>query len=102
MIHTKIIETTILGKKINKIVTSVQNYDLAEDKCTIRYELRYRDPKRESPAIPDSIQISDTWELPETVVNSWSGSNTYLADKLCEQFGFTPIAHANSDMALEY
>ena len=64
MIHTKIEETTILGKKINKLVTNIQTYDLAVDKCVLRYELRYRDPLRESPAIPDTIQISNTWEIP--------------------------------------
>jgi hypothetical protein len=102
MIHTKITETTILGKKINKIVSTVQNYDLAEDKCTLGFTLRYRDPERESPAIPDTIQLSDNWNLPSDVVNAWSGSNNFLAEKLCEHLGLTPIAHAATDMELEY
>jgi len=102
MIHTKITETTLLGKKVNKIVTSIQNYDLAEDKCTIRYELRYRNPERESPAIPDTIQMSDIWDLPENIVNAWSGSNTFLADSLCKNLGFEVIAHSSNDMGLEY
>lgn len=102
MIHTKITEVTVLGKKVNKILTNIQSYDLAGDKCVLRYELRYRDPQRESPAIPDTIQISDTWELPSDVVNAWIGSNNFLADKLCEHLGFTPVAHAATDMELEY
>lgn len=102
MIHTKIEETTILGKKVNKIVTTVQNYDLSIDKCTLGFTLRYRDPHRESPAIVDTIVISDSWDLPEDVVNAWSGSNNFLAEKLCEHLGFTPLAHAADDMGLEY
>lgn len=102
MIHTKITEVNVLGKKVNKIVTSVLNYDLAEDKCTIRYELRYRDPNRQSPAVPDTIQISDTWDLPQNVVNNWTGSNNFLADSLCNHLGFNVIAHSSNDMGLEY
>jgi hypothetical protein len=102
MIHTKIEETTVLGKKVNKVVTLVHNYDLSSDKCTIGFTLRYRDPLRESPAIPDTIQLSDTWDLPSDVVGAWSGSNNFLADKLCEHLGFTVVAHGSTDMELEY
>ena len=102
MIHTKIEETNVLGKKINKLVTGIQTYDLAEDKCILRYELRYRDPLRESPAIPDTVQICDTWELPSDIVSGWTGSNNFLVDKLCEHLGFTVVAHGATDMELEY
>lgn len=102
MIHTKITETTILGKKINKVVTTVHNYDLSTDKCVLGFTLRYVDPNRDSPAIPDTIQLSDTWDVPTEVVNAWSGSNTFLADKLCEHLGFTPLAHGATDMELNY
>jgi hypothetical protein len=85
-------EKNVLGKKINTIFTNVLRYDLNEDKCVLRYELRYRDPNRESVAIPDTNLGNGEWEVPIHVLNSWSGSNFYLAAKMCEDLGFNPYS----------
>jgi hypothetical protein len=66
---------------------------LEDDDCVIRYELRYRDPNRESVAIPDTLITSGEWKVPQNVLNAWTGSNFYLAEKLCEDFDFTFIQH---------
>jgi len=88
---TIIEEKNIFGKKINTIFTNILRYDLASDDCVLRYELRYRDPSRESVAIPDSIISSGEWKVPTNVLNAWTGSNFYLAEKMCEDFNFTMI-----------
>jgi hypothetical protein len=95
MIITTIESKNILGNTINIIGTSLLNYDLGNDDCRLRYELRFRDPNRESPAIPDTIISSGEWKVPTNILNSWSGSNYYLAEELCNNFGFTVISHSN-------
>ena len=95
MITTTIESTNVLGNTINVVCTSLLNYDLGNDDCFLRYELRFRDPNRESVAIPDTIISSGQWKVPSNVLNSWSGSNQYLAEELCNHFGFTSISHSN-------
>ncbi len=84
------------GKTINTVFTNLLRYDLEQDDCVIRYELRYKDPNRESVAIPDTIITSGEWKVPQDVLNAWTGSNFYLAEKLCEDFDLTIIEHQNS------
>ena len=93
---THIEDKIIFGKTINTIFTNVLRYDLEYDDCVLRYELKYRNPNRESVAIPDVIITNGEWKVPETVLNAWSGSNYFLAEKLCEDFNFTVIRHDNS------
>lgn len=93
MIITTIQNKNVLGKQINVVLTNIMSYDLGKDDCRVRYELRFRDPERPSDAVPDTIINSGIWEVPTNVLNAWSGSNTFLADKICESFGFTPIEH---------
>jgi hypothetical protein len=95
MIITTIQSANVLGNTINVIGTSLLNYDLGNDDCRLRYELRFRDPNRESPAIPDTIISSGEWKVPTNILNAWSGSNDYLANELCSNFGFTPISHSS-------
>ena len=95
MILTTIESTNVLGNTINVLATNILRYDLGNDDCVLRYELRFRDPNRESPAIPDTIVSSGEWKVPTNVTNSWSGSNDYLVEELCNHFGFTPISHSN-------
>ena len=91
---TKIEEVNSFGKKINIIFTNVLNYSLQDDICILRYELRYRDPNRESVAIPDTVVANGEWTVPPDVLNSWSGSNYYLAEKMCDSFNLTVIEHS--------
>jgi hypothetical protein len=93
MILTTIQNKDLFGKTINVVLTNVMSYDLGRDECKLRYELRFRDPSRESDAVPDTIVSSGIWEVPSDVLNSWSGSNTYLAEKMCYEFNLTPIQH---------
>lgn len=92
---TLVEEKNVLGKKINTIFTNLLRYDLNDDDCVLRYELRYRDPNRESVAIPDTIISSGEWKVPENVLNAWTGSNFFLAEKMCENFDFTIVEHQN-------
>ena len=85
-------EQNVLGKKINTVFANVLRYDLNEDECVLRYELRYRDPNRESVAIPDTNQANGEWKVPTNILNSWSGSNYYLAEQMCLDLGFTPYS----------
>ena len=90
---TNIEDKNLFGKTINTVFTNLLRYDLEQDDCVIRYELRYKDPNRESVAIPDTIITSGEWKVPQNVLNAWTGSNFYLAEKLCEDFDFTFIQH---------
>ena len=90
---TKIEEVNSFGKKINIIFTNVLNYSLQDDICILRYELRYRDPNRESVAIPDTVVANGQWEVPSNIINSWSGSNNYLAEQMAESFDLKVIEH---------
>jgi len=93
MIFTKIQETTQLGNRVNIVATNIMSYDLGPDTCHVRYELRYRNPQRESDAIPDNIIAVGSWDAPKGVLNAWTGSNTHLADAMCDYFGFTVVEH---------
>jgi hypothetical protein len=93
---TNIENKNLFGKTINTVFTNLLRYDLEQDDCVIRYELRYKDPNRESVAIPDTIITSGEWKVPQDVLNAWTGSNFYLAEKLCEDFELTVIEHQNS------
>jgi len=93
---TNIEDKNLFGKTINTVFTNLLRYDLEQDDCVIRYELRYKDPNRESVAIPDTIITSGEWKVPQNVLNAWTGSNFYLAEKLCEDFDLTVIEHQNS------
>ena len=93
---TNIENKNLFGKTINTVFTNLLRYDLEQDDCVIRYELRYKDPNRESVAIPDTIITSGEWKVPQNVLNAWTGSNFYLAEKLCEDFELTVIEHQNS------
>jgi len=93
---TNIENKNLFGKTINTVFTNLLRYDLEQDDCVIRYELRYKDPNRESVAIPDTIITSGEWKVPQDVLNAWTGSNFYLAEKLCEDFDLTIIEHQNS------
>ena len=93
---TNIEDKNLFGKTINTVFTNLLRYDLEQDDCVIRYELRYKDPNRESVAIPDTIITSGEWKVPQDVLNAWTGSNFYLAEKLCEDFDLTIIEHQNS------
>lgn len=92
---TFIKEKNIFGKKINTIFTNILRYDLASDDCVLRYELRYRDPNRISVAIPDTTISSGEWKVPNDVLCAWSGSNFFLAEKMCEDFDFTVTGQEN-------
>ena len=93
---TNIEDKNLFGKTINTVFTNLLRYDLEQVVCVIRYELRYKDPNRESVAIPDTIITSGEWKVPQDVLNAWTGSNFYLAEKLCEDFELTVIEHQNS------
>lgn len=93
MIITTIEDKNLFGQTINVILTNVLSYDLGKDDCKLRYELRFRDPNRESTAVPDTIINSGVWQVPQDVLDGWTGANTHLADKMCESFGLTPIEH---------
>jgi hypothetical protein len=96
MILTTIQNKNLFGKTINVVLTNIMSYDLGKDDCKLRYELRFRDPNRESDAIPDTIVSSGMWDVPTNILNSWSGSNTYLAEKMCDEFGLVTITHTLS------
>lgn len=93
MLVTKVEDKTAFGNTINIVYTNVLSYDLREDDCKLRYELRFRDPNRLSPAIPDTVVGNGIWDVPTNVLNAWSGSNTYLVEKMCESFDLTIIEH---------
>jgi hypothetical protein len=95
MISAIIESANVLGNEVNVVSTNILNYDLGNDDCRLRYELRFRDPNRQSVAIPDTIVSNGEWKVPTNVLNSWSGSNTYLVESLCSHFGFTPISFEN-------
>ena len=90
---TLIQNKNLFGKTINTVFTNLLRYDLANDECVLRYELRFRDPNRESVAVPDTIVTSGEWDVPQNVLNAWTGSNHFLAEKMCEDFNFTVIEH---------
>jgi hypothetical protein len=92
---TYIEDKIVFGKTINTIFTNLLRYDLEHDDCVLRYELRYRNPNRESVAIPDTIVTNGEWKVPDTVLNAWTGSNYFLAEKLCESFDLKVISHDN-------
>lgn len=95
MIITTIEDKNLFGQTINVILTNVLSYDLGKDDCRLRYELRFRDPNRESTAVPDTIINSGIWQVPQEVLDGWTGTNTYLAEKICESFDLIPIEHTN-------
>ena len=92
MILTTIQNKNLFGKTINVVLTNILSYDLGKDDCRLRYELRFRDPNRESDAVPDTIINSGIWDVPTNVLNAWSGSNYYLAEQMCLNLGFTPYS----------
>lgn len=92
---TLIEDKNVFGKTVNTIFTNILRYDLNEDDCVLRYELRYRNPNRESVAIPDTNVANGEWKVPTDVLNAWTGSNFFLAEKMCEDFDFTVIEHQN-------
>jgi hypothetical protein len=96
MIITKVQDKNVLGRTINVIATNIMSYDLGQDDCRLRYELRYRNPNRESEAIVDSLISSGVWQVPTNVVNAWTGSNGYLAESLCKEFDFKFVEHLES------
>lgn len=85
----------VFGKTVNIVFTNLLRYDLQDDDCVLRYELRYRDPNRESVAIPDTVIANGEWKVPTDVLNSWSGSNFYLAEKMCQEFDFNVLEQTN-------
>lgn len=88
---TKIEQKNVFGKPVNVVFTNLLRYDLQQDDCVLRYELRYRNPNRESVAIPDTMISAGEWKVPTNVLNAWSGSNQFLADKMCEEFDLKVI-----------
>ena len=92
---TIIEDKNVFGKTVNTVFTNVLRYDLNEDDCVLRYELRFRDPNRESVAIPDTNIANGEWKVPTDVLNAWTGSNFFLAEKMCENFDFKVIEHQN-------
>ena len=92
---TTVEDKQYFGKTINTVFTNLLRYDLEQDDCIIRYELRYRDPNRESVAIPDVYIANGEWKVPQDVLNARTGSNQFLADKMCEEFDLTVISHLN-------
>jgi len=36
----------------------------------------------------------DEWKVPTNVLNAWTGSNFFLAEKMCEDFNFKVIEHS--------
>ena len=92
---TFIEEKNLFGKKVNTVFTNILRYDLNDDDCILRYELRYRDPNRESVAIPDTNVANGEWKVPSNVLNAWSGSNFFLAEKMCEEFNFEVTGQEN-------
>ena len=88
MISAIIESVNVLGNEVNVVSTNILNYDLGNDDCRLRYELRFRDPNRESVAIPDTIVSNGEWKVPQNVLNAWSGSNQYLVERMCEEFNF--------------
>jgi hypothetical protein len=90
---TYIEDKNLFGKTVNTVFTNLLRYDLEQDDCVVRYELRFRDPNRESVAIPDTVVTSGEWKVPEHVLNAWTGSNYHLAEKLCKDFDFTILNH---------
>jgi hypothetical protein len=95
MIITTIEDKNVFGQTINAILTNVLSYDLGRDDCKLRYELRFRDPNRPSDAEPDTIINSGVWQVPQSVLDSWTGSNIHLVEKLCQAFDLVPIEHTN-------
>lgn len=88
---TKVQPKNILGKTVNVVFTNLMRYNLHDDECSLRYELKFRDPNRESPAAQDELIASGEWEVPANVLNAWSGSNHHLAEKMCEAFDLVVI-----------
>jgi hypothetical protein len=86
MLITKIEPKNVLGKVVNIVLTNIIRYDLQDDECVLRYELKYRDPNRDSPTVQDTLVSFGEWNVPNNVLNAWSGSNHYLAEKMCESF----------------
>lgn len=92
---TIIEDKNLFGKTINTVFTNLLRYDLEQDDCVLRYELRYRDPNRESVAIIDTTISNGEWKVPQNVLNAWTGSNFYLAQKMCEDFDLIIVRHEN-------
>jgi hypothetical protein len=81
-------DKTVFGKTINLIYANVLSYDLQHEDCKMRYELRYRNPERESPAIVDDNIANGMWQVPTDVLSAWTGSNAHLVKAMCEDFEF--------------
>lgn len=88
MIIREVADKNIFGKTVNVIAVNVLRYDLEQDNCVLRYELRFRDPNRESSAVPDVHIAGGEWKVPENILNAWTGSNHYLVETMCEEFNF--------------
>jgi hypothetical protein len=93
MIVSKVEDKNVFGKTVNIIHTTLAYYDLGMDNCTLRYVLGYRDPNRESPAIPDTPIYSGEWKVPTEITDNWTGANSYLAEELIKDLDFTLIEH---------
>lgn len=78
----------VFGKTVNLIYANVLSYDLQNEDCKMRYEMRYRNPQRESPAIVDDTIANGMWDVPKDVLNAWTGSNSHLVKAMCEDFQF--------------
>ena len=81
-------DKNVFGKTVNLIYTNILSYDLQHEDCKMRYELRYRNPERESPAIVDDNIANGMWDVPHNVLNAWSGSNSHLVKEMCKAFDF--------------
>ncbi len=92
---TLVQDKNVFGKTVNTVFTNLLRYDLNEDDCVLRYELRFRDPNRVSVAIPDTNIANGEWKVPTDVLNAWTGSNFYLAEEMCKEFDFNIIEHQN-------
>ena len=73
------------GKTANVVFVNILSYDLKDDKCVARFELRYRNPERESPAIVDDFITTGVWNVPSDVLNSWRGSNEFMFESFCNE-----------------
>lgn len=100
MLRVKIQEINLLGNTVNRVYCNILNYDLQNDDCTLRYELRYR-KVGDSVAEPDKIISSGEWKVPKTILGNWIGENTFLAEKLCQHLGLTFIEHMNNPTILD-
>jgi hypothetical protein len=83
-------------KKRGNFYLANNSYKCYNDGCGIKTDLSGMIKKfalKYGLTLPDTIINSGIWDVPTEVLNAWSGSNTFLADRICETFGMTPIEH---------